>query len=85
MRPGPGCGQLRPCRRHLGHTLTHPGLTRGSDFPVATHRRPVRGQVSAWVTHVAIAGPGPGICHESENWSGPARAPTQARHNLSSA
>lgn len=37
----------------------------------------VRGQVSAWVTHVAIAGPGrPGICHESENWSGPARAPT---------
>ena len=64
----PGCGRLRPCRRHLGHTRgAHPGL---STFQWR------RGQVSAWVTHVAITGPGrPGICHESENWSGPGPCP----------
>ena len=59
------------------------------DFPVATHRWR-RGQVSAWVTHVAIAGPGrPGICRgyvtRVKTGADPARAPTHARHNLSNA
>lgn len=64
---GPGAGS---CDLAAVIWVTH-GLSLGSlslslDFPVATHRRR-RGEVSAWVTHVATAG----ICHESENWSGP--------------
>ena len=62
---GPGAGT---CDLAAVIWVTH-GLSLGSlslslslDFPVATHRRR-RGQVSAWVTHVATAG----ICHESEN------------------